>query len=62
MNLLAASDTRFAIERGNLFPYKNKHFFLFSKSGFTKGCAEKAKGLGNVTLIEYSEIMEEIRI
>ena len=42
--------------------FKNKHFFLFSKSGFTKGCVEKAKELGNVSLIEYREIVEEVRI
>jgi AAA+ ATPase superfamily predicted ATPase len=50
------------LARSELFPYKNKHFFLFSKSGFTKGCVEKAKELGNVSLIEYREIVEEVRI
>jgi len=50
------------IARSELFPYKNKHFFLFSKSGFTKGCVEKAKEFGNVSLIEYREIVEEVRI
>jgi len=50
------------IARSELFRYKNKHFFLFSKSGFTKGCVEKAKELGNVSLIEYREIVEEVRI
>ena len=49
------------IEYSELFPHKNKHLFLFSKSGFTKDCAEKAKQLGNVTLIEYSKMMEEVR-
>ena len=44
------------ISRSELFPYKNKHFFLFSKSGFTKGCAEKVKEFGNVTLVTYEEI------
>ena len=46
------------IERSELFQYKNKHFFLFSKSGFTKGCAEKAKELGNVSLVTYGEIVK----
>ena len=50
------------IERSELFPYKNKHFFLFSKSGFTKGCAEKAKELGNVTLVTYGEIMKRLNL
>ena len=48
------------IERSKLFPYQNKHFFLFSKSGFTKGCAEKAKELGNVSLVTYGEIVREL--
>ena len=47
------------IARSELFPYKNKHFFLLSKSGFTKGCAEKAKELGNVSLVTYEEIVKE---
>ena len=44
------------IARSELFPYKNKHFFLFSKSGFTKGCVEKAKEFGNVSLVSSTEI------
>ena len=45
------------VERSNLFNYKNKHFFLFSKSGFTKGCVDKAKKLGNVSLVEYMHMI-----
>ena len=48
------------LARGGIFPYKGKHFYLFSKSGFTRGCAEKAKELGNVTLVTYGEIVKEI--
>lgn len=36
------------MERSNIFSYKTKYFYLFSKSGFTKGCTDKAKELGNV--------------
>ena len=46
------------IERSDLFHYKKKHFFLFSKSGFTKGCAERAKSLGNVSLVTYADILQ----
>ena len=46
------------IERSSLFSYQKKQLFLFSKSGFTKGCVEKAKELGNVSLIPYSEILD----
>ena len=45
------------IERSELFPYPHKHLFLFSKSGFTKGCTERAKELGNVSLVTYAEIV-----
>ena len=45
------------IERSTLFAYQKKHFFLFSKSGFTKGCVEKAKEMGSVSLITYSDIL-----
>ena len=45
------------IERSELFPYPHKHLFLFSKSGFTRGCAEKAAELGNVSLVTFAEIV-----
>ncbi len=48
------------VARSNLFPYLNKHFFLFSKSGFTKGCQDKAKELGNVSLVTYGEILKAL--
>ena len=48
------------VERSELFPYSKKHFFLFSKSGFTKGCEEKAKELGNVSLVTYESILKTI--
>ena len=41
------------IEKSMLFHYSNKHYYLFSKSGFTKGCTEKAEEMGNVTLVNY---------
>lgn len=47
------------IERSNLFAYQKKHFFLFSKSGFTKGCIEKAKQLGNATLKTYADMIHD---
>ena len=46
--------------RSNLFPYLNKHFFLFSKSGFTQGCVNKAIELGNVSLVTYGEIVKAL--
>ena len=46
------------VDRSKIFPYAKKHFFLFSKSGFTKGCMEKAKELGNVSLVDYRSIVK----
>lgn len=45
------------IIRGELFDYNEKHYYLFSKSGFTKGCSDKAKEMGNVSLIEYKDMI-----
>jgi len=45
------------IERSKLFRYTKVHYYLFSKSGFTKGCMEKAKKMGNVTLVSYADII-----
>ena len=44
------------VERSTLFHYKKKHFYLFAKNGFTKGCIDKATEMGNVTLITYEDI------
>ena len=44
------------VERSNLFNYQDKYFYLFAKTGFTKGCTDKAAELGNVTLVPYNEI------
>ena len=45
------------IERSEMFNYKQKHFYLFAKTGFTKGCIEKAAEMGNVTLVEFDEMI-----
>ncbi len=49
------------IKRSNLFPYQEKYFYLFAKSGFTKGCVDKAKEMGNVTLVSYQDIMRAMK-
>jgi len=41
----------------DLFSYSNRHYYLFSKSGFTNGCAKKAQEMGNVTLVEYRDML-----
>lgn len=46
------------IKRSELFGYKQKHFYLFAKTGFTKGCVDKAAEIGNVTLVAYDKMLE----
>ena len=46
------------VKRSNLFKYKNVHYYIFSKSGFTKGCIDKANEMGNVTLVVFADIVE----
>ena len=48
------------VKRSNLFSYKTKHYYLFSKSGFTKGCIDKAIEMGNVTLVRYVDIIDQV--
>ena len=48
------------VERSNLFNFNRKHLYLFSKSGFTKSCIDKANEMGNVTLTAFEDIMKEI--
>ena len=43
------------VKRSELFNYKTKHYYLFSKSGFTKGCVDKANEMGNVSLVAYKK-------
>ncbi|MGN0650362.1 MAG: ATP-binding protein [Oscillospiraceae bacterium] len=46
------------VSRSRLFKYDNVRLYLFSKSGFTKGCMDKAKALGNVETVTYSDILK----
>jgi len=45
-------------ERSGLFSYKDKHFYIFSKSGFTPGCVKLAKEMGNARLISFGDMMK----
>ncbi len=44
-------------KRSRMFSYKNIHLYLFSKSGFTKGCIDEANRMGDVTLVSYADIV-----
>lgn len=45
------------IEKGDLFHYQNKYYYLFAKTGFTKGCRDKAEEMGNVILVTYTDML-----
>lgn len=47
------------IEKGELFYYQNKYYYLFAKNGFTKGCIEQADEMEHVVLVSYEEMMKE---
>ncbi len=48
------------VDRSMLFHYSKIRYYLFSKTGFTKGCINKAEELGNVTLVSYSDIIKAL--
>ena len=45
------------MNRSKLFHYKRVYYYLFSKSGFTKRCIERAKDIGTVILVSYEDII-----
>jgi len=47
-------------ERSKLFHYRNVQLYLFTKSGYTKGCIDKAAEMGNVTLVTYRDILDSL--
>ena len=49
------------MKRSKLFRYMKVHYYLFSKSGFTKDCIEKAQGMENVTLVSYADILSSMK-
>ena len=48
------------VHRSELFRCNERWLYLFSRSGFTKGCRERAEALGNVTLKTYQDIIQEL--
>ena len=47
------------VKRSELFTHKNVHYYLFAKTGFTKGCADRASEMGNVTLVSYEDMVSK---
>lgn len=44
------------VERSNLFKFKCKYYYLFSKKGFTSGCIKKAENAENVFLVSLADM------
>ncbi len=44
------------VKRSRLFAYQNVRFYLFAKTGFTKGCINRANEMGNVSLVKYGDM------
>lgn len=47
------------IDRGVCFPHHNKHFIVFSKSGFTKAAKDFARSHGYMELVDLETIVGE---
>ncbi len=45
-------------ERSAIFHYRETHFYLFAKTGFTRGCIDRAEKMGNVTLVTYGDMLK----
>ena len=45
------------VEKSRLFHHSKKYYYLFAKTGFTKGCIDKANEMGNVKLISYNDMI-----
>ena len=48
------------VERSQLFHYSKTVLYLFAKKGFTQGCVEKANEIGNVVMVTFEDIMNEL--
>ena len=46
------------LERGGLFYYPEKYYFLFSKSGFVDSVIDYVKDSGNINLVSYKQICQ----
>lgn len=44
------------VERSHLFKYKNKHYYLFAKKGFTTACVQMANDAGNMSLVTLDDM------
>ena len=52
-----ASVLEMLVERSYLLTATNRHYIVFSKSGFTDGCRECARSIGHARLVAFSEML-----
>ena len=45
------------IERGELFQYRKKYYYLFAKTGFTDAASAKADYAGNIALVAFEDFL-----
>lgn len=50
------------VRRSQMFRYDTIWLYLFAKNGFTKGCVDAADKMGNVKLVVYRDILEEMGV
>ena len=50
------------VKRRRLFSYQKVQFYLFAKTGFTKGCVDRAIEMGNVELVSYKDIVRSFEL
>ena len=48
------------VYKSKLFRFKEFHYYLFSKAGFTKECENRARASGNVLLVGFDEIVRGV--
>ncbi len=49
------------MQRSKMFSHEDAYYYLFAKTGFTKGCTDLAQQSGKVTLISYPEMLRQFQ-
>lgn len=58
--LLDIEDIENLLNKGKYIRYGEKHYYLFSKSGFTYECKRRAQMIKNVNLVSYEDLMNSL--
>ncbi len=49
------------IYRSELFKSTQKHYYLFAKTGFAKGCVKLASERSDINLVSFDDMMKKFR-